>query len=141
MIKNKLGKSAKIALTAVIACNGLIGQIAYKENFSSKPKNTEELIKMIKEEELNARKDSSTKHIYWRNGPTQWGTAQSCKLSEGNYLVILDGKRNRPTIRHELYHIYAGHCDNAFAKGGWNGWDKVKDEIAANCYAYYGLRL
>ncbi len=111
------------------------------EYFSDEIKNSADLIKIVKEEGPLARKDSLTRHIYWKFGQTPWGTAASAKLSEGNYVIILDGSRTRTAVRHELYHIYDRHCDNAFAKGDWTTIDKMFNEITANCYAYYGWRL
>lgn len=96
---------------------------------------------MVKEEEPKARRDSLTRTIYWGYGDTKWGTAASQKIGEGEYKILLDAKRDRNVIRHELYHVYAGHCDRAFDTLKWDIWDKIKDEFTANCYAYYGWRL
>ena len=123
----------------VLGC--LFGPAVYGENFSEEIKNSSDLIRIVKEEEPRARKNSASRHIYWRYGKTPWGTAASAKISEEDYMIILDGRRNRTTICHELYHIYGGHCDKAFEKGDWTTADKIKNEITANLYAWYGLRL
>jgi hypothetical protein len=130
-----------LGITSLIG-TAVLSPAIYRQNFPEKINNTSDLIRIATEEEKIARKDNSTNHIYWTYGKTPWGTAGSRKLSEGNYQIILDkAGKNRTTIRHELYHIYAGHCDNAFAKMQWTTKDKLHDELAANLYAYYGLRL
>lgn len=137
-MKSKIRKALFVG-GVTLAC--LVGKAVYEENFSEEIKNTSDLIKIVKEEEPKARKYSLTKTIYWTEGKTPWGTAASAKISEGNYLVILDEHKGRSSVRHELYHIYAGHCDKAFAKGEWTTWDKICDETTANLYSWYGLRL
>ena len=87
------------------------------------------------------KRDNTPRIIYFTYGHTEWGTASSGNIRKGEYAVILDKERNRTVIRHELYHIYAGHCDKAADKGEWSGWDKVRDEATAMMYADYGLRF
>lgn len=113
----------------------------FNEYFSEKINSTADFIRIVKEEEPRARNDSDTRTIYWMYGQTEWGTAASQKLREGEYKIILDEKKDRNVIRHELYHVYAGHCDRAFNTLKWDIWDKIRDEFIANCYAYYGWRL
>ncbi len=138
MIKNKL---KKLAIVAGIASTYLIGQAVYLENFPEKVHNIKDLMRITNEEDAAVRGNNPQKHIFWRRGATKWGTAASGKLAEGKYLVVLDQERDRTTIRHEIYHIYAGHCDRVFLKGEWTKRDKFFDEITANIYSYYGLRL
>ena len=137
--KNKIKKTAKIAgmLTgACILCQGIS-----REFFPEKIKNTADLVRIVKQEEILISRDNIPRTICFTYGHTKWGTASSGKIGEGKYLVILDEERNRTVIRHELYHIYAGHCDKAVEKGEWGGWDRVKDEFRARIYADFGLRL
>lgn len=134
-------KKKKIKLGFGLLATYLIGQAVYMENFSDVAKTTPELIKIVKEEEPKVRKDSLERHIYWTSGKTYWGTAASAKISDKDYIIILDQKKNRSTIRHELYHVYKGHCDKAYKEGEWSTRDKILNEITANLYAYYGLRF
>jgi hypothetical protein len=134
-------RTKKIIAGIGIAFTCLVAPAVYRENFSDKIKNTNDLMKIIKEEAPLARKDSPQKHIFWQFGQTPWETAASAKISESNYMIILDKKRTRTAVRHELYHIYGEHCDDAFAKGEWTTSAKIRDEITANIYAWYGLRF
>ncbi len=136
--KSKLKKTA--AYTAILL-SPIISTSVYNEYFSEKINSTQDFLRIVKEEEPLARRDGLTRTIYWAYGKTKWGTAGSQKFAQGKYKIILDAKRDRTVIRHELYHIYACHCDRAFDTLKWEGWNKIKDEFTANCYAYYGWRL
>lgn len=111
------------------------------EFFPEKINTREDLIRIVQEEEPKARKNNRAIHIYWMYGSTEWGTAISGKIAENTYKVVLDDCKDRTTIRHELYHIYAGHCDRAYEKGEWTLKDRIKDEITATIYANYGWRF
>ena len=134
-------KFKKTALYTSLLLSPIISTSVYNEYFSEKVNSQEDLIRIVKEEEPLARKDSVTRTIYWMYGDTPWGTAASQKIREGEYKIVLDSKKDRNVIRHELYHVYASHCDRAFDTLKWDTWDKIKDEFTANCYAYYGWRL
>ena len=137
-----LKKTLQILGITTLVSTAILLPAIYRQNFPEKINIVSDLIRIVKEEEKTVRKDSAIKHIYWTYGQVEWGTAGSANLSEGNYLVILDkAGRNRTTIRHELYHIYAGHCDAATKKGEWTTKDKIRNELTANIYSYYGLRL
>jgi len=137
--KNRLKKTIKILGLIAGAC--ILTQGISREFFPEKIKNTEDLIRILKQEECLIRKDNIPRTIYCTYGRTEWGTAGSGKIGNGKYLIILDEERNRTVIRHELYHIYAGHCDKAVEKGEWGAWDKIRNEFSARMYADYGLRL
>jgi len=140
--KDRIKKTVKIAGMLAGAC--ILAQGISREFFPEKAKNKEDLVRIVKEEESSIRRDNIPRKIYLTYGGVEWGTAGSGSLGDGNYIIIFDGEKNRTVIRHELYHIYAGHCDKAAEKGE-NGWDnlgdRVKDEFRARMYADFGLRL
>ena len=138
-IKKQFKKAAKI--TALLASASIIGHGISQEFFPEKIKNTDDLVRMLREEQESIKWDNPVKTVYTTYGRTDWGTAGSCKIGPGKYMIILDKEKNRTVLRHEIYHIYSGHCDKAFEKGEWTGWDRVRDEITARLYADYGLRL
>jgi len=140
LTKKNIKKSVKIAGLLVGAC--ILTQGISREFFSEKIKSTEDLVRIIKQEESLIRRDNIPRTIYLTYGRTEWGTAGSGSLGKGKYIIIIDKERNRTVIRHELYHVYAGHCDKAVEKGNWDGWkDRVRDEFKARMYADFGLRL
>lgn len=125
---------------------GLLASIPFaieikKDYFTKNISNLSELARIIQEEELNIFQLQDKKEVYWTFGKTPWHTAASAKIRENTYLVILDEDKNRFVIRHELHHIYAGHCDQAFKIGKWNGINKFLDEATARLYSTYNLRL
>ena len=138
-IKNKFRKTIGTVVLLAGAC--ILTQGISREFFPEKIKNTEDLIRIVKEEECSIRRDNIQRKIYWIYGRSQWGTIDSARIGEGKYLVRIDKKRDRTAIRHELYHIYAGHCDRAVEKGDWSGWDQARDELTAMMYADFGLKL
>jgi hypothetical protein len=129
------------AIITPIVLSSLIGKAVYEEYYSDRADRIQDFINIIKQEQLKLAKSKDRRIIYCGYGPTPWGSAASMKIAEGKYRLILDGKRNRAVIRHELYHIYAGHCDTRFNKEEWSIRDKIHDELTANLYAYYGLKL
>jgi hypothetical protein len=137
--KKNIKKTAKIA--GLLLGAGILAQGISREFFSEKIKNTGDLIRIVRQEESSIKVDNLPRIVYLTYGHTEWGTACSGKIGKGKYIILLDKERNRTVIRHELYHIYAGHCDKAAEKGEWGAWDKVRDEFSAMMYADYGLRF
>jgi hypothetical protein len=131
----------KVRNTALILLLAAIGRASYMEYFPEKIKNKQDLLRIAGEEISKVRVENDKRMIYFMNGRTPWGTAASKKISENNYLIIFDNKRDRTTMRHELYHIFAGHADRSYTDKSWQGWDKFHDEFTANIYSYFGLRL
>ena len=138
--KIQLNKTTKIA--GLLLGLSILTQGINREFFAEKIKNKEDLVRIMGEEESLIRKDNLPRTIYCTYGYTGWGTAGSGKLEGGKYFIILDKHgRDRTIIRHELYHIYAGHCDRAVEKGEWKGLDVLKNELSARLYADFGLRF
>lgn len=42
------------------------------------------------------------------------GISQALKTSEKEYGIFLSSEAKESTLRHELYHIAGGHCDNEY---------------------------
>jgi hypothetical protein len=129
MGKNLIKKSFKIS--GILFAGYILAQGIASEFFSDKIETTQDLIKIVSQEQPKARGEYiGRKNIWFRYGSTPWGTAASCKLDINEYEIILDHSKDRTTIRHELYHIYAGHCDKAFERGEWKTSDKkcIKDK-------------
>lgn len=120
---------------------GFLGVEIKNDYCSRKLSTTKELAEVIKEEESHFSKLDTVKEVYWTYGITPWGTACSEKIRDNVYLITLDKRKTRNVIRHELYHIYAGHCDSATSNNVWSLRAQFHDEFTARVYATYNLKL
>ena len=114
---------------------GIISMRIYVNSFP-KIKTQKELERVLKEERLELK--LTTQNIIIRFGDSPWD-AQVQRIAENTYEIILDESRDRPTIRHELYHIYKGHSDKdiqAISK-----WEDFTKEFKANAYGMFKIKL
>jgi hypothetical protein len=100
---------------------------------------------------LNEEKEKlgiKDKVIHARFGESVFGEACCEKLKDGSYEVRLDSLgRNRADVRHELYHIWAGHLDKKGFGNFYIGKSEVGleqffiEEPAAIVYQALGIKL
>ena len=124
-----------------------IARLRYPEKINSQ----EDLDRIVKEEARKLGIKKQFKAIYENDAITTsdifgvyGGVAQ--RISDGTYEIRIGGYgRNRATVRHELYHIYRGHCDDCIKKSKnplLNHIDRnFRREIQACVYQAFGLKL
>lgn len=109
--------------------------------FSEKIETEEDLLRISNEEAKKIGLDPSKKYICnfgEDNSQLQRHTACVTKEANDTYVILFYKKRDRTTVRHELYHIYGGHCDRTEEATLIR---RTLDEIEAEAYALYGLKL
>ena len=112
----------------------------YKQNRS--PKLVRAKAKKLIKKEIE-RLSIQNKNISWRFTEKNGSWAE---LKNGRYFINFGKKAVENTIKHELYHIYRGDCDN-HGKGIHN-WIRIKlilypflFEFRAKLYASYGVKF
>ncbi len=112
----------------------------YKQNKSPKLTITKAK-KLIKDE---------MKKLNLQNKNISWEFTEKCgsctELKNGKYHINFGENAVENTVKHELYHIYRGDCDN-HGEGVYN-WIRIKlilypflFEFRAKLYASYGKKL
>ena len=121
MIINKFKKIAKLTYKTVtnvgiagfIYLTALTGNNSISSYNSPIIKNRSELELIINDERIKAgvNENYHIHVIFEDNKPNE--SASAAKIGKNNYLIRLPKKdSNLSTLRHELYHIADGHCDD-----------------------------
>lgn len=133
-----LGKKVILGCCYLLIANGALDG-AYLIDFQvtgEKINDQAQLEKVLQEEQGKIRlKDKS---IEARFGPAKYHLACARRMSDGRYLILLDGAKTRPALRHELYHIYVGDCDKIYEPTLFR---RFIDENRASFYALTGIKL
>lgn len=119
---------------AIIILIELIGRFIYTKHTKRPILDSKEFHNVFKEEVQSLGLDNLTINYHFRKdvGPSCY------KENDGNYTITFN-EFNNGTMRHELYHIYAGHCDYKGSLGVFRFLFLM--EPVACLYAVFGLKL
>lgn len=142
-IRNRARKTILgVGLTGSLYLAGIVVPQKISMNGSPNITTQSQLEELIKQERVKI--DPENKSIIYSK-LVEEDKGISRKLSDGKYSIFLGGiGANESTLRHELYHILDGHCEDGLEDGS-NLKKFVKylfhDELQATIYQSTGLKF